>query len=237
MHDIDKTAQEYDMDRQGSFDEELEWEWENSDWEAEEDFLDTEQSYFSDNGYESELPFSEEEEIALATELLNINSDEELDLFLGKIGRAFKRIGRKAKRFFKSRGFRKFGRFLKGVARKALPIAGRVVGGIFGGPVGSKLGGSLGGFASSLFELELEGFSPEDQEFEIARRFVRFAGSAFKNAAELTDQMPSEQAATMGIKIAARKHAPGLLKRGFNGVAPRSGRWIRKGNRIILFGI
>ena len=38
---------------------------------------------------------------------------------------------------------------------------------------------SLGG----AFGLELEGLSAEDQEFEVARRFVEFAGEAATNAA------------------------------------------------------
>ncbi len=230
MHDIDKTTQEFEYDSDLEFDDELEWEYE------EDEFGFGENSY-GGNGFYHELPFSEEEEIALATELLNIRSEEELDQFLGKIGGFFKKVGRKAKRFFKSKGFRKFGRILKGVAKKALPIAGRVVGGIFGGPIGSQLGGSLGGFVSNIFELELEGLSPEDQEFEVARRYVRFAGAAFQNAANLSNRMPSDRAATLGIKMAAKKHAPGLLKKNAGSSGQSSGSWFRKGNRIILTGL
>ena len=36
--------------------------------------------------------------------------------------------------------------------------------------------------ASNLFEMELEGLSQEDREFEAAKQFVRFASEAVKNA-------------------------------------------------------
>lgn len=38
-----------------------------------------------------------------------------------------------------------FGKFLKGIAKVALPIAGTVFGGMVGGPIGAGIGGSLGG--------------------------------------------------------------------------------------------
>ena len=72
---------------------------------------------------------------------------------------------------------------LKGVLKKALPIAGNVAGSFFGGPIGATIGGKLGSMAGNLFELELEGLSQEDREFEAAKQFVRFASEAVKNAA------------------------------------------------------
>ncbi len=60
--------------------------------------------------------------------------------------------------------------------------------------------------------MELEGLSPQDQEFEVARRFVRFAGSATKKAVQAPPHVPPQQAAKKAAISAARKHAPGLVK-------------------------
>ena len=101
---------------------------------------------------------------------------------------------------------------------------------------------SLATSAGKAMGLELEGLSQEDQEFEVARQFVRFAGEAAKNTAAASQSAPPATAANKGTVAAAKKHAPGLLRpsdgNGTNGrrSAMRSGRWIRRGNTIILFG-
>jgi hypothetical protein len=65
-----------------------------------------------------------------------------------------------------------------------------------------------------MFELELEGLSNEDKEFEMARAYVRFANNAVRRAASNPNfrNQPRRVArnATIG---AARQFAPGLLKR------------------------
>jgi hypothetical protein len=118
--------------------------------------------------------------------------------------------------------------------------------------LGGKIGGRLGKYASRLFEIELEGLSPEDQEFEIAKRFVRFSGAAAKNAIHKSRRMHPAKATRIGFKQAAKQHAPGMLKkvrRSVGGASRRrparsgsargvsSGRWMRKGNRIVLLGL
>ena len=50
---------------------------------------------------------------------------------------------------------------MKGVAKKALSMAGKAPGSLFGGPIGGAISGKLGFMTSNLFELELEGLSPE----------------------------------------------------------------------------
>jgi hypothetical protein len=69
---------------------------------------------------------------------------------------------------------------LKPLAKAALSIEGRALGTFVGGPVGGKLASAAG----RMFGLELEGLSAEDREFEVARRFVRFASATTKNALE-----------------------------------------------------
>jgi hypothetical protein len=194
-----------------------------------------------------ELPFSEAEEMDLAAELLGIQSEQELDLFFGNL---FKKIAGAIGKVIKSPVGRVLGGVLKKVAKTALPVAGRVVGGMFGGPAGSMIGGQLGSAAGRIFGLELEGMAPEEAEFEVARRFVRFAGASIKNAALAPpDPMDPQRVAKMAIAQAARRVAPGLvatlnlttpssrLGGPILGTGPRSGAWRRHGHKIILYGV
>ncbi|MBK6929314.1 MAG: hypothetical protein IPH12_00025 [Saprospirales bacterium] len=54
-------------------------------------------------------------------------------------------------------------------------MASSALGTAFGGPAGGFAGNLAGSQATKLFGLELEGMSYEDQEFEVAKRFVRMA--------------------------------------------------------------
>lgn len=83
--------------------------------------------------------------------------------------------------------------------------------------------------ASGVFGLELEGLSPEDKEFEVARQFVRLAVDATRQALARVGQ-PAGQATQQGLMQAARRNAPGLLRQ--RAAAPLSGNWRRRGRRI-----
>jgi hypothetical protein len=52
---------------------------------------------------------------------------------------------------------------------------------------------------------------------------------------------PSKKVAVVAVKAAAKKHAPGLLRPGAigrpSGRRMTSGRWIRRGRKIILMGV
>ena len=127
-----------------------------------------------------------------------VTDEQELDQFLGKL---ISKVSRTAGSIIRSSAGKALGGILKGAAKKALPIAGPAVGTYFGGPAGGAIGGKLASAAGRIFGLELEGMSGEDQEFEVARRFVRLAASAAQKAA----------AARSAVAAAARRHAPGLL--------------------------
>lgn len=245
MHDLDRTIGEsgYDTDREydledeyandGEFDYEDEYDYE-TDYEADDGEVNDESDYELDYEYdmESASPFSEEVESEMAFELLSVNNEQQLDEFIGK-------WIRKAGRFLKRR-LPSVGRFLKkglkGVVKLALPIAGKIAGGVYGGPAGSMLGSKLGSMASNVFEIELEGLSPEDQEFEVAKRVIRYGNQSIRNAAKLIQKMPPEEAAKLALKQAASTHAPGMLKpRG--ATRPLEGKWKRIGNKIVLYGL
>ena len=210
---------------------------------------------FPDIG-EIESPLSEVEELELASELLAVSSEAELDRFLGDLfKKAVKGIGGIAK---------PLGGVLKGVAKKALPFVGGALGSIIPIPgVGTAVGTALGSAASKLLEAELERLSPEDREFEIARRFVRLAGAAAKNAAFTPPGTETRAAVISALKAALEQQRAQLsgskARTGRNGefgleeieelgelaglpASPRaggrarSGRWIRRGAKIILLG-
>lgn len=279
MHDMDRTTletngfdyeeafemddvmeAEYDEEYDDEYDDEFDDEYDDEYDDEMDDEMDDEYDDEMDDEYDDELDdemggaaFSEEEEAELAFELLSVQSQEEMDEFLGKL---IKRVGRKFKKGFKRftrNPFRFIKKGLRKVARFALPVAGRVAGSFFGGPLGGRIGRKFGRMASRFFEIELEGMSPEDQEFEIARRFVRFSGAATRHAMRNAARMNPARAARVGFKQAARRHAPGMLKparrrgrrggmrqhRGSKGYGGHSatGRWIRKGDRVMLLGV
>lgn len=227
MHDIDRTGDtEYETDS------------------LEADAFEYE---FADEGgftgdTEAGSPFTEVEEMEMAADLLEVTDEAELDQFLGNL---IKKAGRGVGKFIKSPLGRSLGGILKGAVKQALPLVGGSIGTALGGPVGGMIGGKLASAAGGLFGLELEGMSLEDQEFEVARRVVRFAGAATKNAALTQPDVDPRIAAKNAVISAAQKHAPGLIGGAAGNVSTgyaqrrlgRSGRWIRKGRRIILFGV
>lgn len=216
MHDIDRTTAEMES-------------WETGPYEAGQYEFETDQGF--------EGPFNEAEEMELATQLLEVTDEAELDQFLGGL---FK----KASRFMKGPIGRQLGGMLKGIAKKALPMVGGALGSFVPG-LGTALGTAAGSAASNLFEMELEGLSAEDQEFEVARQFVKFAGEAAELAAQAPASAPPQEAAKSAVVAAAQKYAPGLLRP----AAPpapaavagarraRSGRWVRQGRAIVLLGV
>jgi hypothetical protein len=177
----------------------------------------------------------------LAAELLTVSDEAELEQFLGSL---VKKAWRKAKSFAGSSTGRALGGLLKSAARKALPVVGRAVGSYVGGPAGGAAGAKLASSAGRIFGLELEGMSPEDMEFETARRFVRFAGNAAQKATSAPRSAPPMQIAKTAVRAAARTHAPGLLRGGAVLAGPsyrhrpgrRSGRWVRQGSKLIVLG-
>jgi hypothetical protein len=183
---------------------------------------------------ESGRVLDEVDEMELAGSLLEVSSEEELDRFLGDLVR---RAGRAVGSVVRTPIGRSLVGILKNAAGKALPG----VGGLMDAAVGGA--GALGEMpteAGQLFGMELEGLSQEDQEYEVARRFVRFGGAAAANAAQAPPSMPPQAAAGNAAAAAARDHAPGLLgPRGRGRSGPgrrhaRHGRWIRRGRTIVI---
>jgi hypothetical protein len=177
--------------------------------------------------------FSEAETMELASELLEVGNEAELDRFLGDlISKAGKAIGS----FVRSPVGKAIGGWLKGAAKQVLPIAGGALGGFVGGPLGAKIGSGLASYAGSALGLEAE-MSQEDREFEGAKNFVKIAADAVKSAAAAAPGLNPVEVAKAAVKAAVQKHAPGLLNgavRGPAGKGGRTGRWVRHGRNVII---
>lgn len=242
MHNIDRTQLEAEWEDSFEYEADPEMYGEYDEYEGEaydEIYGETDEMY---GGYEG--VFNEVEEMELAAELLSLSSEEELDQFIGGL---FKKIAGGAKKLFKNPAFKSLGGILKGVIKKALPIAGGALGTMIPIPgVGTALGAAAGNAAGKMFGLELEGMSAEDQEFEVARRFIRLAGDAAQEVANTPPPANPQQAtrtAQTAVVSSAQRHAPGLLTAGGGrpggqrGKMKTSGRWIRRGNAIIVIGL
>jgi len=180
--------------------------------------------------------FDEVEEMALAGALLEVASEEELDRFLGDL---IKRAGRAVGGVIRSPLGQTLTGILKNAAGQALPVIGGAIGSAVGGPSGEALGRQFATNAGQFFGVELEGLSPEDQQYEIARRFVRFAGAAAANAAQSEPSAAPPVVAEVAAADAAREHAPGFLaphpaEPAVAGGRAPSGRWVRRGRTIVI---
>lgn len=226
MHDIDRTFMEYDPETAA---------------------YETGELAFAETQWAGETGevFGEAELMELATELLEVTNEAELNHFLGGL---IRRAGSALGQVVQSPVGQALGGILKGAARQALPVVGSALGGYFGSPAGAKIGGQLASGAGQIFGLETEGLSHEDEAYEVAKQYVRLAGEAVKNAVTAPDGDP-RAVAQAAVTHAAQRHAPGLLSatapptqagggapvRGFG--RGRTGRWVRRGNRIILYGV
>lgn len=217
MHDIDRTQ--------------LETSWETDEFEAGD--------YEFETAAAGGSPFNEMDEMELASQLLEVSDEAELDQFLGSL---FKKASRAVGSFMKGPIGKQLGGMIKPLVKKALPMVGGALGSFIPIPgVGTAVGAQLGSAAANMFEMELEGMSAEDQEFEVARRMVRLAGEAAQQAAQTPPTVPAPEAAKSALVAAAQQHAPGLVRpsgqAGSYGRRSRSGRWERRGRTIVLYGL
>lgn len=241
MHDLDRTTLEFGQEFGGGSGYEMEqYEFGQGEWTGEGGGL-----------------LSEADEMELANELLSVSNEQELDQFLGSF---LKKAASVAGNIIKSPVGQAVGGVLKGVAKKALPLAGGAIGGYFGGPLGAKIGSGLASAAGGALGLEAEGeLSGEDREFEGAKTFVKIAADTVNRAAQAKGGDP-RQIAQAAATAAARQFAPGLLNQGRGaqgapggqggqgqssgqsraggyGGRGASGRWMRQGRRIVLYGV
>ncbi len=205
--------------------------------------------------------FSEGELNELAAELLSVQSEAELDNFLGDI---IKKAASAVGSVIKSPIAQQVGGLLKGLAKQHLPGVASTLGGLAGRALGTAAGAipgvgpAIAPFASQVGaragswlgqkggqwlagKLEFESLSQEEAEFEVAKQFVRVAGDATKTALAAGAGNPVDVARN-AITYAVQKNAPGLLQPGAGAALPSatgrmSGRWVRRGAKIIVMGV
>jgi hypothetical protein len=239
MHDIDRTQLEQEQfeDEWGQetqeFAGEFEDEWGHEAFEVgefqEQEYEDEYAGEFEQEDEDflggllggllgGELESSEYEmnELELASELLEVAGEDELEQFLGDL---VQRAAGAAGTFLRSDTGRQLTGILRNAAKQALPVVGGAIGGAVA-PGGAQWGSRIATAAGDLMGLELEGLSPQEQEFELARGIVRLASGAGRLAAAAPRSMPGRVIAQRSAVAAARRHAPGLLH-------PQRSGWLR----------
>jgi uncharacterized protein (DUF697 family) len=225
MHDIDRTQMEYASEFPGFQSEQFEYGEYEQEWAGE--------TY-------GETVLTEADEGQLASELLAVTNEAELDQFLGNF---IRKVGSVAGKVIRSPIGQAVGGVLKGVAKKALPLAGGAIGGYFGGPLGAKIGSGLASAAGSALGLEAEALEQEDREFEGAKQFVRVAADTVRKAAAASPNADPRAVAQAAAIAAAKRFAPGLVGAAAGPIAGavigrgQTGRWLRRGTKIVLFGV
>ena len=192
---------------------------------------------------------AESQEFELATELLEVGNEAELDRFIGNL---FNRVAGAARHFARSDTGRALGGIVKSAIGQALPVVGRAAGSAIS-PSGGDLGARVGKAASDLLGLELESLSAEDRELAVARALIRFAQEAARQALTAPHAAPAAAVARAAAATAAQQHAPGLLPALITpgrqsstrpattnplAVSSQNGRWVRdERGRIVLLGV
>jgi hypothetical protein len=171
-------------------------------------------------------PLDDTAEFALAAELLGVTSEPQLKHFLADV---ITRAGPGGGRLAATPAAHALVDMLTRVAK---PILLSIRHGGIAGPVAGDAGMRRGiERAARLFGLELEGLSPEDKEFALARQFVRMVGQAGSHVGRLRGA--AQDVAAKALRDAAREYGPGLLQH-LDGQPRRYGRWVRDGKRIVI---
>ena len=132
------------------------------------------------------IRFSDAEERELASELLQVTSEAELEQVLGDLLKK----ARSGVESVESKVIGPLGGLLKTVAKKALPSVATAVGPSFGEPAGDPTAGKLGSLINQALQAKVAGMAASDSDlekcrqlFEKHRQFVRLAGKAATAAA------------------------------------------------------
>jgi hypothetical protein len=148
----------------------------------------------------------------LAAELLDVVNDSELRRFLGRL---VAETARASGRPIPRDRARALLPMLRQTAERTVPTLTLAV----GDEPRAAATVAVAQAAARVFGLEPEGMSAEDRDFEIARRFVRFAQEALARVVTTSAPHPAT-AAVDAVARAGREFAPGLVPP--RGVRPRA---------------
>lgn len=178
-------------------------------------------------------PFSEAELDEMATDLLQIRDEAELDQFLPAIlGAATKVLPFLVKS--------PVGKALTGILKDAVISGVPALGGLFRSRSRApQIGSDVGAAVRS--ELDWEGVPADSHDIEAAKKIIAIGGSA---ARELAQQPPNAppQAVVDAVQNAAQQqgvpaNVPAPQDAPSPAEPPTSGRWFRRGRTIVLEGL
>jgi hypothetical protein len=168
--------------------------------------------------------------VDLAAELLDVVNENELEEFLGSL---VAETARHAGGRVPADTGRALVAVLRTTAKRTLPTLTTAFGDV---PASTATTLSAAETAAWVYGMELEGMSPEDRDYEIARQFVRFAQAATMQAAKTRASTPA--AVDAAVAKAGREFAPGLLPLGPGApTGSRTGPWARNGTTLELIGV
>jgi hypothetical protein len=168
------------------------------------------------------LPLQQEDALALAAQLLELQAPAQFDAFLAR------QLGATAA-----------GQQVRGTPLEAplRQLLGKLVAPML--PLHGGAPQALKRRAAGIFGMELEGLSPEDKEFELARQVVHLVDAvntalAQDGAAGATGgRSPAARVETALLQV-ARTVAPGLLRQAAQTPGRDGGRWRREGGHIVV---
>jgi hypothetical protein len=186
--------------------------------------------------------FSEAEVTEMAARLLDVTNEAEFDRVLGGVlSHAAQTVG---ETLTSSLG-QAVGGLLKSFARQALPPTDTALSGSMGRAQRQNFGNRITAATGEAFGMELEGLGQDEAEFEVAKRYVRLAGDAARNAIEAASMGDPTIVAKSAVTSAANAYAPGLLitlaptrKRTWSASRNKStGRWIQVGDKTLVLNV
>ena len=237
MHDIDRTQMEYSPELssfEGEYDEFAEQEWSGEDEGEGEGYGET----------YGETVLNEADETELASELLEVTNEAELDQFLGKLLRRAARV-------------RRLGRALADRASGRRCAQGRGEEGPAAGRRRARRRRSVARSAprsaaawprppAAPSASKAKRWNRKTASSKARSTFVRLGADTVKQAAATPPGADPRAAAQNAAIAAASKHAPGLLGGAAGATRPgamfapgrgRGGRWLRRGTKIVLYGV
>jgi len=164
----------------------------------------------------------------MVEELMALESEQELDNFLGNLWKG-------AVRLYKSPlGQALKGKFITGakqLGKKMIPGLAKNLGNYIGGEKGAALGSQFGNAITGMFEIENEA------EVTDYLRIVRNVANYLNRALEAGTNAPPAVLVNKAINVSAQPYLQRKRSYPVTNFSPKKqGKWIRKGNRILVIG-
>ncbi|MDL9998319.1 hypothetical protein QTI24_06900 [Variovorax sp. J22P240] len=179
---------------------------------------------------------------ALAYELMTVSDDAEMEEFLGKLMSSVTRKFKKMRRAVLPRLLP----ILRGPAgdllKRAMPLLGSALGSAVPG-AGTLLGGMAGRRLGQLLGGQMEDASDDEARVDLSRKLVSTVTDAVDRAVQDPRSGAEPVSAARDAFVGAMQdNLPAgvrraLARRKHSGAEAQSGRWVRRGRKIIVLGL